>query len=1174
MLALAAGFSQTAQAANLTLGKAISASSTGWGSAAQANDGVVSPTSYWEGGSGTSTLTVDLGSAQSVNQVYICLPLSWSSRTQTFSVLGSTDGVTYSALVASATYSFQAQSNNIVGLSFASASARYVRLSFTANSGAGGGQVGELEVYGNPALGKPMTASSTGWGSPALAVDGVVGQNSYWQGGGASSTLTVDMGSPQSVDQIAIKLSSDWGSRTQTFSILGSADNVTFSTLAASATYVFQSLNGTNGVEISFAPATIRYLRLSFTANSGATGGQVAELEVYGGKPSFARAEAISANSSFGTGYGATLANDGIVAQNSYWQGGGAYPNSLTVDLGTVAGVNSIDIKLPPAWGSRTQTFSVQGSQDNTTFYTILPSATYTFSPATSNILPLYFPTLNTRYVKLVFTANSGASQGQVSELEVFGSEDFVDTNPTQVLAWQMSGGSLSITTSGGILKLQPFLDQALHVQFGTAANLAAAKSYAVLRAPDTVSATASETSTNVVLTTAQYSVQVSKATSQISIYNPSGALVVQEAAQGARSSVNGPVINVADKFQLTSTEALYGLGEFRDNAMNLRGISRTLTQVNTQAAVPVVLSTNGWSMFWDNPSSTVFSDSASGMSFSSSYGSIVDFYVMVGPKLDDLVRGYRRLTGDAPMLPKWAYGYHQSRNRYGSQSSLLSVVSQMRSSLIPMDSIFIDYHYWGSAGCGSNVFDPSAWPDVPAMLQQLHSQNTKVILSVWPAFTPGTPNYTSMNNAGYLLTSSTSEGPAYDAFNPGARAQYWNQIASTLVPLGFDGWFLDAAEPEYGIGTTTYDGPGPAVQNAYPLLHVSNFCEGLLAALPNQRTYIIARCAWAAQQRNGMTIWSGDIGGTFAELQKQITAGLNYVASGLPYWTTDIGGYSGGATTDPAYQEIFTRWWEYGTFCPIFRSHGLRGNNTSNELWNYGATVQANCTQFDTLRYRLLPYVYSLAGSVTQSSYTPMRLLAFDFASDTAVRNIKDQFMYGPAYLINPVTVAGATSRPVYLPSGTSWIDFWTGATLTGGQTLASAAAPIDRIPIYARAGSIVPMGPTLQYTTQTAPTPIEVRIYPGANGSFTLYEDDGTTMNYKTGAFAQIPFTWNESTQVLTIGARSGSFTGMLSSRTFNIVWVRSNGTGAGINTATADSTVTYTGSQLTVPRPAGAY
>jgi len=343
---------------------------------------------------------------------------------------------------------------------------------------------------------------------------------------------------------------------------------------------------------------------------------------------------------------------------------------------------------------------------------------------------------------------------------------------------------------------------------------------------------------------------------------------------------------------------------------------------------------------------------------------------------------------------------------------------------------------------------------------------------------------------------------------------------------------------------------------------------------VPNKRAYIITRCSWAGQQRNGMTVWSGDITGSFAELALQVDAGLNYTASGLPYWTTDIGGYNGGSTTDPAYQEVYTRWWEWGTFCPIFRSHGVRQNGTTNELWNYGPTVQANCTNFGNLRYRLIPYIYSLTGLISQNDYTPMRLLAFDFASDPNVLNIKDEFMYGPAFLINPVTVAGATSRSVYLPAGSSWIDFWTGAKLAGGQTI-FAPAPISYIPIYARAGSIVPMaGSVAQSTDQISDSTQEIRIYPGANGSFSLYADDNTTLNYQAGAFATIPFTWNESTQVLTIGARQGSFSGMPSSYTFKIVWVRNNGTGAGINPSTPDATVTYTGGQLTVPRPAGAF
>ncbi|MDD4922359.1 MAG: glycoside hydrolase family 31 protein, partial [Bacteroidales bacterium] len=538
-----------------------------------------------------------------------------------------------------------------------------------------------------------------------------------------------------------------------------------------------------------------------------------------------------------------------------------------------------------------------------------------------------------------------------------------------------------------------------------------------------------------------------------------------------------------------------------------------------------------------------------------------------------NLIGEYRRLTGEAPMLPVWALGYHQSRNKYSTQEEVLSVAERMRKEKIPMSSIFIDYYYWGKYGTGSHRFDEAQFPDVPGMLKKLHEEyHTKAVITIWPSFRTGTPNYQEMNNAGFLLKGSKAlDGAVYDAFNPKAAEMYWKQVAASLIPLGIDGWFLDGPEPDLVppfLPTTTYAGPAHLVRNLYPLVHSTNFYKGLIGAFPNKRPYLLTRCAWASQQRNSTAVWSGDIPTSMRELKTQITAGLNFVASGIPYWTTDIGGYAGGDPADPAYQETFTRWWQYGVFCPIFRSHGKRfpgDRKTPNELWAYGAKAQKICTDFSNLRYRLLPYIYSLSGEVTLNNYTTMRLLAFDFPKDTSVWNIKDQFMYGPALLVNPVTEPGAASRDVYLPSGTSWVDFWTGETWTGGQTI-KADAPISRIPLYVRAGSVIPMGPFVQFTGEKDAAAVELRVYTGADGAFELYEDDGETFDYKNGQFSRIPMTWNEQAKTLDIGTRQGSFKGMPGTKTFHIVWVgKQNGTG--IDEAKAKKTILYSGVALKI-------
>jgi len=753
------------------------------------------------------------------------------------------------------------------------------------------------------------------------------------------------------------------------------------------------------------------------------------------------------------------------------------------------------------------------------------------------------------------------------------GKKRAVPGDALRVIRWEKREGVLRIVTTGGILQLRPYLDGILQVQFGSEKGISETIEYAVKKLPPPADVMEVEEAADVVvLKTKLYSVRIARSNSCMAIWNRFGKLLLRESPEGGRTGVLQDSVEIKDNFLLTADEALYGLGQYRDSVLNLRGRKRELVQFNTQVAIPVLLSTNGWGMFWDNPSRTVFSDSHQGMSFKSDVGSSVNFYVFVGAKLDDIIAGYRALTGDAPLLPEWAFGYHQSRNRYASEKELVGVVKRMRSEKIPMSSVFIDYFYWGKYGLGSHHFDEGFFPDPKAMIQSVHDYHTKVVVTVWPAFQSGSKNYDTLQQAGYLLQGVKAlNGVVYDPFNPRAAAMYWKLISNQLVPLGIDGWFLDGPEPDNAnsfLHATTFAGPAASVRNLYPLVHTRNFYNGLLTVHPNQRPYIITRSAWASQQHNGTVVWSGDIQSTFSELRKQITAGLNFVASGIPYWTTDIGGYEGGDPADSLYREIYTRWWQYGVFCPIFRSHGRRYPGTtkvSNELWAYGTKVQQICTDYSELRYRLLPYIYSLAGNVTQRQYTPMRLLAFDFAGDSLVKDIKDQFMYGPAFLVSPVTEAGKTCRNVYLPGGADWIDFWTGQRIKGGQTIL-ADAPVERIPLYVRSGSIVPLGPAMQYTGEKPENPVELRIYQGADGFFELYEDDGQSFNYVKGDFSRIPFSWNESAQTLTIGARSGDYSS-IGKHVFHIVPVGET-TGHGIKeTGPGGTIVYYSGKSITV-------
>lgn len=693
------------------------------------------------------------------------------------------------------------------------------------------------------------------------------------------------------------------------------------------------------------------------------------------------------------------------------------------------------------------------------------------------------------------------------------------------IISWEEKDSAVWIKTTEGILYLQPYESGSLHVMFGAMNELTKPDKYAVAIRPSVAPFHIEETADDLKLMTERFEVLVDKRFGNLKLLDPSGQLLLEELPEEMHRQVINDSVHAACKFGLQAEDALYGLGEFRDGRMNLRGAQRKLVQFNTQAAVPVVYSTGGWGLFWNNPSCTLFSDDDSGMGFTSDYGKRIDYYLFVAPTLDGLISSYRSLTGNAPLLPDWALGFHQSRNRYASQQEVMDVVERMKDEGIPLSTIFVDYHYWGKYGTGSHRFDEAHFPDVTAMIDRLHKEyDVKVVLTVWPCFKPDTPNYDDLSGQGYILEGAKAiDGYIYDAFNPKAADAYWKKV-SPLTKLGIDGWFLDGPEPDHVesfLEQVTYDGPAHRVRNLYPLVHASNFYEGFRETFPDIRPYFLTRCAWAAQQRLGTAVWSGDIPTTFDELALQVVAGLNFTATGIPYWTTDIGGYSGGDPGDEAYRELFTRWFQYGTFCPIFRSHGRRypgDTRVPNELWAYGSKVQRICTDFIKLRYSLLPYIYTLSGEVTFCGYTPMRLLAFDFPDDSIAMDCKDEFMYGPSLLVCPVLQAGCTSRKVYLPVGHKWIDFWTGNVYDGGCSI-DAPAPIQYIPLYVRSGSIIPCYQSVEKHVNPKAI-IDINVYPGEDASFCLYEDDGTTMNYQRGEYNRIPLVWNEAGRELTIG------------------------------------------------------
>jgi alpha-D-xyloside xylohydrolase len=548
-----------------------------------------------------------------------------------------------------------------------------------------------------------------------------------------------------------------------------------------------------------------------------------------------------------------------------------------------------------------------------------------------------------------------------------------------------------------------------------------------------------------------------------------------------------------------------------------------------------------------------------------------IDYYAIYGPSIDGVVSGYRDLTGQAPMPGRWALGFWQCKERYQTQQEWIDIASKYRSLALPIDDIVQDWFYWDPFQWGSHKFDPKRYPDPAAGIAQLHDQyHMHFMISVWGKFAKGSDNYNDMTAKGFLYPALGGD-QFYDAFNPAARSEYWRLMNTELFDKGVDGWWLDASEPELDMNqfrhTPTAAGIGALVLNAWPLMHTTSVYEGQRAATSQKRVYILTRSAYLGQQRNAAATWSGDITGNWATLREQIPAGLNFCISGIPYWTTDIGGFFPGdfpgGNSNEGYRELFTRWYEWGSFCPIFRVHGT---GMAKEMWQFGPEHQAMLLRYDNLRYRLMPYIYSQAWKVTHEGSTIMRALVFDNQADPATYAITDEFQFGPSFLICPVTQPGAVTRSVYLPKTTKWYDFWTGKSFAGGQTV-DANAPIDQMPIYVRAGSVVPMGPFLQYSNEKPEDPIELRIYPGANGDFNLYEDDGTTYDYEKGAYATIKLHWDDQAHVLTIGPRTGMFKGMETKRTINVVIVSpGHGTTENVEPKT-DKTVNYTGQAIAV-------
>ena len=893
------------------------------------------------------------------------------------------------------------------------------------------------------------------------------------------------------------------------------------------------------------------------------------------------------------------------------------------------------------------------------------------------------------------------------------------------------NGAELTLAT--GCLRLLVYTDRVIRVLYSPlGANQPPHESLAVIAAPAAVAWKLHEPDGYVEVATAHLAVRVNRRTGAVDFVDAEGKPFLAENPAGGKfmepfTFKDVPTCRVRQEFVIRPDEALYGLGQHQQGVMNYNGKSVRLMQENRHVAVPVLLSSRGYGIFWDNPAVTDVSAGAallgsipvanlfdasgaaggltgnyySGIDFQtpkatrvdssfdfnsqtnwahgplngigatnfsirwqgeilapttgdytfattsddgarlwingrqlindwhtqpatqsaghihleagkkysikieyfqqtgpsafqlhwqpptensadqkliwqSAVGNWIDYYVIRGPELDDVIAAWRDISGPAPMMGKWVWGFWQCKEHYNTQLQVLGVAAEYRSMHIPMDGIIQDWYYWVPYPWGSNKFDPVRYPNPGDMIAALHKENLHFMISVWGKFATGSANYEEMEKAGVLYPptggSTANWNPVtryYDPFNPLGRKLYWHNLKTQLFSLGVDGWWLDASEPELGgnwgefANIKTYLGWGAFVYNAYPLMHTQAVYDGQRATTSQKRVMILTRSAWAGQQRHSAITWSGDIQGTWQVLRRQIAGGINFALSGIPYWNTDIGGFFIHQTPqDPAYQELFVRWYQFGAFCPLFRVHGT---DYPKEMWRFGPKIMPMLVKFDHLRYRLLPYIYSVSWMVTHKGYTMLRGLILDFRTDPAVHGIGDQFMFGPAVLVNPVLEPGAKTRNVYLPTGCKWIDFWTGTQHSGGTHI-QAGAELDSMPLFVRGGSIVPMGPVVQYAAEPA-DPLEIRLYAGADGSFTLYEDENDTYNYERGVYATIDFKWIDHARALQIGERKGRFPGMLKQRTFHIVLVKP-GHGEGLEPAASpDKVVTYTGTAVEI-------
>lgn len=781
--------------------------------------------------------------------------------------------------------------------------------------------------------------------------------------------------------------------------------------------------------------------------------------------------------------------------------------------------------------------------------------------------------------------------------------------------SYQKNDTGIKATVGSLNIEIQFYSPSIVRIVKYPAARSFSKQSLSVIESPQKTAFSVKKKGDVLTLKSEDLSVNLNLKSGALSYFAKSGTPLLKEKEGGTSftpfNDAGNNTFTVDQSFQLDKDETIYGLGQQQKGKMSQRNVTLNMVQGNTDDYVPLFQSVKGYGVFWDNYSPTVFKDTPDSTSFKSVVGDGIDYYFMYGGNADGVIADMRDLTGQVPMLPLWTYGYWQSKERYKSQVELVDVVKKYRELGVPLDGIIQDWQYWGSNYLWNAMdFLNVEYPRPQQMVDEIHKMNAHMAISIWNSFGPETKQYRELDSIGALMNFKTwplsgsalwpprrdypSGVRVYDPYNPVARDIYWKYLKN-LWSFGIDAWWMDSSEPDHldpkpsDLDDKTFLGSFRKVRNAFPLMTVGGLFKHQRAVDSSKRVFILTRSAFAGQQRYGANTWSGDVTASWRALRNQISAGLNFSLTAIPYWNCDIGGFFLSRfpkkLKDPEYRELYVRWLEFGTFTPMMRSHGT---DAPREIYQFGKKGDRDFDAIDkyiNLRYRLLPYIYSTSWAVTHNQSSMMRALVMDFPKDKNALDINDEYMFGKSLLVNPVTEpmyikktgegrnAVATedfstvkSKELYLPAGTDWYDFWTGERTSGGKKI-SKETPFDIIPLYVKAGSVLPIGPKVQYAEEKKWDNLEIRVYPGADGQFLLYEDENNNYDYQRGIYSTISFNWDDRRKTLTIGDRQGSFPGMLAERKFNIVIVGKN-KGVGPNISEAhDKVVNYSGQKVVV-------